>query len=200
MKNISNEYLMLRDEILHLSNLENQTINFLYVFVASVLAFSITQKDTIVILISYIVIIPAYKMVISHEKGIYKIGAYLYVFLEGEDFNWERRSFVFYETLRNNSGNGTKRKIQVFNYPFLFISTLIMVFFLARTNYAAICSPYELLKCIAAVLLYLYVLVTTANNKYYSISKYIDLWEKLKHQTDRNEKNLKAAKEISEDV
>lgn len=186
MKNKNDEYLMLRDEILHLSNLENQTINFLYVFVGSVLAFSITQKDTIAILISYIVIIPAYKMVISHEQGIYKIGAYLYVFLEGEDFNWERRSFVFYEKIRNALENGTRRKIQVFNYPFLFISTLIMIFFLARTSYATIFSPYELVKCIVSVLLYLYVLVTVANNKYYSVSKYIDLWKSIKNTFDNH--------------
>lgn len=183
---------MLRNEILHLSNLENQTINFLYIFVASVLAFSMTQRDTIVILISYIVIIPAYKMVISHEQGIYRIGAYLYVFLEGKDFKWERRSFMFYEELRYSCGNRGKRKVQVFNYPFLFISTFIMIFFGIRTNYVIIFSFYELSKYIVALLSYLYILVSIANNRYYSISKYIELWEKIKYFTEVTEgKKLK---------
>ena len=185
--NESEEYLMLRDEILHLSSLENQTINFLYVFVGSVLAFSITQKDTLAILISYIVIIPAYKMVISHEQGIYRIGAYLYVFLEGNTFNWERRSLIFYDVLRGYPHK--RRKVQVFNYPFLFTSSLILVFFLIRTDFTAIFTLYEWIKLIAAILLYLYILLTVINNKYYSVSKYIDLWNDIKKQTSLSKSN-----------
>ena len=77
------EYLMLRDELLHLDTVVNNTINFFYVFIASFIAFALTQEDTIFILLSYIVIIPAYLIVISKMQGICKIGAYLSLFHEG---------------------------------------------------------------------------------------------------------------------
>ena len=48
------EYLMLRDELLHLDTVVNNTINFFYVFIASFIAFALTQEDTIFILLSYI--------------------------------------------------------------------------------------------------------------------------------------------------
>ena len=46
------EYLMLREEILHLDSVVNNTINFFYVFMATYVAFSLTQEDTIFILLS----------------------------------------------------------------------------------------------------------------------------------------------------
>ena len=176
---ISNEYLMLRSEILHLGTLENQTMNFLYVFVATVIAFSIAQNDTIIILLSYIVIIPSYKLVISHEKGIYKIGAYLYVFLEGNEFNWERRNFAFYNELK--AGLNQKTYFQAFNYPFLFVSSFVMLIFLLHTNFIELCqSSYELFKLTVAFILYFYVWKEAIRNRYYSISKYIDKWQNIK--------------------
>lgn len=151
----SKEYLMLREEILHLSSLESQTLNFMYVFVGTVLAFSFTQEDTISILISYIVIIPAYNIIIDYEQGIYKIGAYLYVFLEGSSFNWERRSLTFYETLRKKEKYNSP--IQAFNYPFIFISTLITVFFFVRTDYSSLTTPFGVIRLLVVVVLYIFL-------------------------------------------
>ena len=57
------EYLMLREEILHLDSVVNNTINFFYVFMATYVAFSLTQEDTIFILLSFIVT-PVYNFLI----------------------------------------------------------------------------------------------------------------------------------------
>lgn len=86
------EYLMLREEILHLDEVIVHTINFFYAFLASFLAFALTQKDTIYIVLSYIVILPAYLIVLSKLHGMSKIGGYLYVYHEkhgNTNFKWE---------------------------------------------------------------------------------------------------------------
>lgn len=62
-------------------------------------------------------------IVVSQFKNIYKIGAYLYVFHEGNDFNWERRSRKFYKEASKHSDNWLTN-IQSFNFPFLFVSFL----------------------------------------------------------------------------
>ena len=186
--NVSKEYLMLREEILQLGNLESQTINFLYVFVGSVLAFSLTQEDTIAILISCIVIIPAYNIVISYEQGIYKIGAYLSIFLEGSDFNWERRSFLFYDALGKKAC--FKSPVQVFNYPFLFISILITIFFLVRTDYTQPFDFTQMAKLFLAIILFVYILFKVICNRHYSISKYIGLWREIKDDSTNSNRVL----------
>ena len=86
------EYLMLREEILHLDSITNNTINFFYAFIAAYIAFALTQEDTIFILLSFIGIIPPYLIVLNKMNALCKIGAYLYVFHEGGSFKWERRN------------------------------------------------------------------------------------------------------------
>lgn len=76
-------YLMLREEILHLDSILNNTINFFYVFIASYSAFSLFQEDTTFLLLSYIVIIPAYQIVLNKMQAMCKIGAYLKIYHEG---------------------------------------------------------------------------------------------------------------------
>ena len=178
MKKSKEEYLMLREEILHLDTIVNNTINFFYVFVSTILAFSITQEDSLFTLISYVVIIPAYLMVLSKEKGIFKIGAYLYVFQEGKEFNWERRSRKMY----SNNTEPILYKIHSFNFPFLFVSTFVTVIFFIKTDWDAICMVSEFVKMVIAVILYITQLMLIIKNRRVSARPYIALWEKVKNE------------------
>ena len=45
------EYLMLRDEILHLDTIVSNTITFFYAFIASFLAFALTQTDNVLFIL-----------------------------------------------------------------------------------------------------------------------------------------------------
>lgn len=178
MKKSKDEYLMLREEILHLDTVINNTINFFYVFVATILAFSITQDDSLFALISYVVSIPAYLIVLSKEKGIFKIAAYLHVFQEGKEFNWERRNRKLY----SSEEVPILYKMQSFNFPFLFVSTFVTVIFFVKTNWSAICTVRELVKIMIAVILYITQLVLVVKNKRVSARPYITLWEKVKNE------------------
>lgn len=172
------EYLMLREEILHLSTLENNTINFFYTFVSVVLVYAINKSDSLYTLISYVIIIPAYQMVWSKRKGICKIGAYLYVFQEGKKFNWERRSCKMY----NDAPKWISSKIQSFNLPFLFVSTFVTIIFFIKTQWNNIGNTGEFIKVIIALSLYIMQLSMIIKHRKISIEKYIPIWKVVKNE------------------
>lgn len=176
MRQSKDEYLMLREEILHLSTLEDNVINMLYIFVAAIMAFSFTQDDTIFILLSYIIIIPSYRLVLSKEIGIYKIGAYLSVYHEGDEFNWETRNLKFFDEFYKYFG----RKIQVFNSPFLFISTFVMVMLFINTNWEKVFTVYEISKIFSATVFYILLISWIIKNRHMDIRRYISFWERIR--------------------
>jgi len=178
MKRSKDEYLMLRDEILQLNTLINNTINFFYVFVSAALLFAIGQEDSMYVLMCYVVIIPAYLITLSKQIGLYKIASYLYVFQEGEKFNWERRMKKIYESHHFSA----LRTIQTYNYPFLFVSTFVTVIFLIKTEWSIIEQTVEFLKLTFAIIMYVFLLVMVIRNRKITIEKYIPYWEKIKNE------------------
>lgn len=181
MKASKEEYLMLREEILSLGDLENNVMNFFYVSITSILAFSLTQKDTIFILLCYMVIMPSYRLVLSKEIGIYKIGAYLYVFHEGKnkDFIWERRSSKFHAKLPKIF----KRVIPTFNYPFIYINTFVTILFFLKTNWMEVyIFSYELFKILICIFLNILLIHSIIINRYIDKSCYIPIWNEIKNE------------------
>lgn len=152
------------------------------------MAFSLTQQDTLFVLLSYVIIIPAYRLVLSKVIGIYKIGAYLFVYQEGNIFNWERRSNEFYD----REPKVFRKKMQAFNFPFLFTSTFVTGMFLVRTNWKVTCqSSYEVTKGILAMALYAYIICMILKNRSIDVRKFLPTWEAIK----RREELSKAATE-----
>lgn len=170
------EYLMLRNEILHHNTLENNTINFLYVFISAILVFSLNQEDSLYVLIAYVVIIPSYRIVWSKRKGICKIGAYLNVFLEGKEFNWERRNCKMYD----NAPNWISSKIQSFNFPFLFISTFVLIVFLTKIKWDNLEKTREFIRLLIGILLYGVQIIMILRHRKISSEDFISIWKGIK--------------------
>lgn len=170
------EYLMLREEILHLDTIINNTINFFYVFVSAVLVYAIGQEDVLFVLIPWVVIIPAYRIVLGKRKNIFRIAAYLNVFHEGKNFNWERRQKKMYEI----SSYGRSKKISSFNYPFIFVSTFVMIVFVTKINWLEVRMNIELLKIALGVVLYSMQMGAIVKNRKIDADKYITQWEEMK--------------------
>lgn len=150
MKRSKDEYLMLREEMLHLESIINNTINFFYVFIASFLAFALTKNDTIFLLVSYIITIPAYLIVLSKMEGMCRIGAYLCVFHEGKEFNWETRNMKYKE----NRGRKTFTYLISSNFPFVFVNVAVFVLYLYRTPWDYFYNIYEICKFFLAVIMF----------------------------------------------
>ncbi len=168
------EYLMLREEILHLDSVVNNTINFFYVFMATYVAFSLTQEDTIFILLSFIVIIPAYLIVLNKMQGICKIGAYLKVFHEGNGFNWETRHMEYKEKNEMNHF-----RIISWHFPFILVSLAVSVLFILKTNWSNTLSFYEICKIGAHIIMFICVFYNVIKYRNISPRDYIDKWTEI---------------------
>lgn len=168
------EYLMLREEILHLDTVVNNTINFFYAFMATYLAFALTRYDTVFILLSYIIMIPAYLIILSKMKGMSKIGAYLKVFYEGQEFNWETRNLKYIED--NN-------QIMIpSNFPFVFVNIAVFALILYHTKWTTPMACYESVKIILAIVMFVSLMILTLKNRNINTRSCLEKWEKIKLQ------------------
>ena len=170
------EYLMLRDEILHLDSMINNTINFFYVFMASYLAFAFDKGDTILFLVSYVVIMPAYFMVLSKMEGLCRIGAYLKVFGEKNEYKWETRNYQFRE----------HRVIKIFNHmlatnlPFLLGSSSVLMLHIYKYLQLDEQTKDEKVKLCISVALFAIMSLMIFRYRKISTGDYIEKWEKYK--------------------
>lgn len=167
------EYLMLREEILHLDNIANNTINFFYAFIATYIAFALTQEDTIFLLLTFIGIIPPYLIVLNKMNALCKVGAYLYVFHEGENFKWERRNMSFKLKYENSSF-----RIISWHFPFVFGSLAVSVLLLYRINWSLV-SVVDIIKILVCIVLLFWVMIKAYKNRNISPKNYIEKWEEF---------------------
>ena len=170
-----NEYLMLREEILHLDNITNNTINFFYAFIATYIAFALKQEDTIFILLSFIGIIPPYLIVLNKMSALCKIGAYLYVFQEGKKFKWERRHMRYKDKYESSIF-----RVISWHFPFIFVSLAVSGLLLYKTNWLSI-SVIDIIKILICFALLLIVLIKSYKNRNISPKVYVGKWEEIRN-------------------
>lgn len=175
MRQSKEEYLMLRDEIIHLDSVINNTISFFYIFMATFLAFALTKSDTIYILLSHIVIIPSYLIVIGKNMAIYRISAYLVVFHEGETFNWETRLMKL-----------KRKRLKIFSFinllefPFIFVNMAVFILYCCRSQWEIPLSIYEIGKLAFEIIILLIFIILMNKNRKISVNDYIEEWIKIK--------------------
>ncbi len=184
MRNPKEEYLMLRDEILKMAEIESNIINIFYTASSAIMSFSVTQEDNISILIAYVVIIPAYLMLISKEEAIYKIATYLYEFYEcnNDDIFWEHYNREFGKRKNKDILNDIS-----LNFPFAFVNILVFALFLLKTKWDCALEPYILTKVIISVLLFLGTAILIALKGKVKILKYSQIWKEIKNSEHQQE-------------
>lgn len=171
------EYLFLREEIINNYTIESNIMNFLYITISTILVFSIQQSDNIYILVSYIVLIPAYAFVWSKEYAIFRIAAYLCVFHEGAEFNWESRNQIFFKKKAKNILDF----MPSYYFPFIFISTLNTFLFFYKMKWNNI-NIFEIIKAIFAIGIYFLFMFIIVKNRTLKTETYIKDWKKIKEQ------------------
>lgn len=176
------EYLMLREEILHVDTVINNTISFFYVFIASYLAFALTQEDTVFILLAYIVIIPAHLIVTSKMRGMTKIGAYLYFFYERSEkskFHWESRNIKFKDKNKDIFSHVLSGDI-----PFILVGLFMLLLHIYQIDWSNRISKIETIKLGINAILMITVWILALKNRKTTIKKYILSWEKVANESD----------------
>lgn len=139
------EYMSLREEMTQLASAIDGIINILYVFIAAYLAYALNQEDTLYILISHIVVLPAYLLVIGKRMAMCKISAYIIVYYEEDIVGWPSRSINF------NTKTGPKifKYIDASHFPFILINFAILFLFIYRSIWTF--SIYEIIKLIIEI-------------------------------------------------
>lgn len=184
----SKEYLMLREEILHLDDVIVHTINFFYVFLATFIVFSLTQDDTIYILFSYVIILPAYLLVIRKMNAMNKIGGYLQVFHESRkdsELQWETNNKYFAEITSKRGPRLTIKTMSfmyTFHYPFAVTNLAIVSLFMLRSKWCNL-TFYEISKIIICVALCTFIFLLIIENRKVGTEYYIDQWTALKNES-----------------
>lgn len=183
MKDESKEYLMLRDEILKDYEIIQNSRNVLYAAVAAILAFAVDQKEALLFLIPYIVIIPVYLVTIDYTLNMYKLGTYLKVFHEQGDFRWENRLYLLNYDIKKRVTRGER----FFHAPFMVSAFVCSMLFFAALTYPETfrkASVGFILCFIAGIVLPVAVAVIFL--KYKNIEKiqkkYILSWEEVKEK------------------
>lgn len=72
------------------------------------------------------------------------------------------------------------KKISSFNYPFIFVSTMVMIIFVMKIKWNELGINMELLKIIAGTILYIVQIAAIIKNRKIDAEKYILQWEKIK--------------------
>lgn len=183
---LKEEYSYLKEEINQLENIINNTMNYFYIFLATFLALVFKEDDTIYLLFSQVVIIPAHLLVISKIMGINRIAAYIQIFYEGDDIKWQRRL----EKLETKKGPLVFHFIGAIHFPFIFVSFIVLALFIYRINCLLQQIPfsflekdrlfYEASKLLFEILCTLYTFITAIKNRKLSPTDYIESWEDIK--------------------
>ena len=112
------EYEALRREIEKYSEFEHSLYKVLYVSVTAILAWGISSTNALICLLAYCIIFPSFRVMLSYNSGILRIGAYMHVFYD--EYFWEKR-------LRRVC-NLPKSKVAYYSSsyktPFIFVSVL----------------------------------------------------------------------------
>ena len=82
---------MLRNEMMQCYNTIKDYNIALYSSTAVVLTFALQRQEYFLCMIPMIIIVPLHLLSQNRKKSICYIASYLYFFLEGNEYNWERR-------------------------------------------------------------------------------------------------------------
>lgn len=179
---MNDEYIVLRDEMnQYYQNIANYNIA-LYTASSVIFAFALGQKDYYYCLIPLLVIVPLYLLCENEHKKACKLGAYLYVFSEGKDFNWERRHHIFDRT-RVEKGKKPRRSIDEILSYIMFcaiscLSSIIKIYYIKTLHWVHYCLP------IVAFLISLIIIIRN-EVQYNSLRQfYIERWFNQMNEED----------------
>lgn len=186
------EYEFLRAEIMDDYKYIAQYNVVLYTASATILAFALQKEQFILSLVPYIILLPLYLMCEEKRRGICKIAAYLHVFLEGTEFNWERRHHVF------DGKNNKNRKKSFFsdNVSPLPYYCLALVCSASAISKIAIYQSCWIEKAVDLSFVIMITIITIAiMNKHKTDyvntrDRYIKYWEEQKKSEEKPRENM----------
>lgn len=174
------EYKLLKQEIINNNNIMRNFQIALYSATGLILTFAFMQDEPMICLLPYLVIIPLYLFRIKQSCDTIKVGAYMIVFLEGREFNWETR-FNKYEKSVN------AKKVSCIDFMLLIIASFLA--FLAKSgipdiNYVE--YSIRLLIGVVSMALCMMILLIKRIEPEKEKANYIARWNKIKEEESQS--------------
>ena len=147
------EYILLKQEInYHMEKLHDIS-NMMYVSSVAIWVLIHDMNNAFLYLLPLIVIIPSYLNSLRHTLSMYLIASYLKTFLEGKEFNWQRR----YDKFMNRANFRIKRVIMVdYSYFLMLAACFGMCFYnlepADNLNLVKAILFFVILICIATII------------------------------------------------
>lgn len=190
------EYEMLRNEMMDNYKIIAQYDSTLYAIVAAVLAIVYKQQSFVLCLIPYIAIIPLYLASEAKRQSICKIAAYLFVFHEGQDkeYNWETRHQCF--------DYGTKRNWKnVFQYYFLSAICSAAAIYMCLQSTYSITAKWLISTAVVVLTLGIIIFMIFNTVNYPKLrAEYINKWRVLSIEREENQGNHESFKTTTTDI
>ena len=188
---MNEEYNTLRAEVLQKIELHNKLIMFAITTTVAILAFAFSQNNAYLFLLPFCVIIPVSLRVIYYRSAMVKISAYIAVFIEpkNKNYNWETRNHKLNISINNNITKALRSNI---NYDCLILSISCSILFVVRfLNMTSKINFDFWIAVISPILLVIIELILSIKgNKLYKTKQYwIDKW-KIMHDKECMENEI----------
>lgn len=148
------EYEALRREIEKLSELEHSLYNILYVGVTAILAWGINTNKSFVCLLAYCIIFPSFYVMLSYNSGVFRIGAYIYVYYD--EYFWEKRL----HKINTDKKYKKQRYVSSYKIPFIFVSAMstVLSIIIASQTYSLFSLKYIIIVIVSFLLLLSFII------------------------------------------
>ena len=178
---MNEEYNTLRAEVLQKIELHNKLIMFAITTTVAILAFAFSQNNAYLFLLPFSGIIPVSLRVIYYRSAMVKISAYIAVFIEpkNKNYNWETRNHKLNISINNYITKALRSKI---NYDCLILSISCYILFVVRfLNMTSKINFDFWIAVISPILLVIIELILSIKgNKLYKTKQYrSDKWKKM---------------------
>ncbi len=108
-------------------------------------------------------------------QAICKIGAYLKIFHEGTNFNWETSHMKYKDKYESS-----KFRIISWHFPFILVSLAVSVIFSFKIKWNCILSLYEISKIGVYIIMFSSICYKVIKYRNISPRDYIDRWIEVK--------------------
>lgn len=180
------EYEMLRQELLqNYGDIKNYN-SVMYTATAAILAFAWEMGEYILCMLPLVVIVPLYLLCESKRNTICRLATYMYVFLEGDEFRWERRHYEFDNNEREHKEKNVKIKNRdwrgfISHYTLVILCALLSIYKCLISCSYSYCGKTIRILIMASIVILCVVIMHENTIDYLKLrGKYIEEWEGIK--------------------
>ena len=176
------EYERLSSEILGMGNEIVQYNSILYTATAAILVFAFEKGNYLYFLLPYVVIIPLQLLTENSRRNICRLYAYMFVFLEGKEYLYERRHQKYNENVRTKDGPIlTTLKQMRYRFQYFLVLILCAVLSIHRVISGDIEKKYPLAIFISVIMIFAVVIMAVNLTDYIETTQtFISRWQAIK--------------------